>query len=232
MISGTTVIYAVIAGFVPSFIWLFFWLREDAQHSEPRSLLIATFVAGMLTVIAALVCEKYLSDLIADDTWRYISWAAVEETLKLIAVAIIALHGDYNKEPLNAMIYCTVVALGFAAVENTLFALGPISSGSIAESIVSGNLRFIGATLVHTVSSALIGFSLGYVFYRGYLAKFIALVFGLSAAIALHAAFNLSIISLSGTDTLRVFAWVWGAVVILIVMFEEIKAVRPRTLRL
>ena len=232
MAHGTTLVYAIIAGLIPSLIWLFFWLREDAAHSEPRAMLIATFVAGMLTVVAALFTEQYIASLVTEQTWQYILWAAAEEVLKFVAVAVIALNTDYNDEPIDAMIYCIVVALGFAAVENTLFAMGPLSAGSIAESIVNGNMRFIGATLVHTVSSALIGFSLGWAFYRGRLAKTFAVILGLSAAIGLHAAFNLSIITTSGADTLRTFAWVWGAVVILIVLFEEVKAVSPKIERL
>ncbi len=229
MPSSYTLIYAIIAGLVPSFIWLFFWLREDATDSEPRSMLVGTFIAGMLAVIAALFVEKYISDMVSNESTRYIWWAATEEILKFIAVAIIALNSHYNDEPIDAMIYCIVAALGFAAVENMLFAMGPLSAGSIAESVVTGNMRFIGASLVHTVCSAVIGFSLGLTFYRHWIVKVIALLVGLSAAITLHAAFNLSIISTSGSDTLRVFAWVWAAVVILIVLFEEVKAVRPRT---
>jgi len=38
----------------------------------------------------------------------------------------------------------------------------------------------------------------------------------------------LSIISSTSVDTLKVFAWVWGAVVILIIIFEEIKGLEIR----
>lgn len=88
-------------------------------------------------------------------------------------------------------------------------------------------MRFVGATLVHIVSSAIIGFSVGMTFYCGYIAKFLSATAGLAVAIAAHAAFNIAIVNSSGTDALRTFGWVWGAVVILIVLFEEVKAVRP-----
>jgi RsiW-degrading membrane proteinase PrsW (M82 family) len=126
------------------------------------------------------------------------------------------------------MIYCATVALGFAAVENTLFIMGPLSIGSVSQAIVTGNMRFIGATLVHVVSSCFVGFLLGYTFYHRIWTKIIAVVFGLAGAIALHAAFNLSILNVSSVDALKAFGWVWGAVVILIILFEEIKAVHPR----
>jgi hypothetical protein len=91
-------------------------------------------------------------------------------------------------------------------------------------------MRFIGATLVHVVSSAFIGFMIGYVFYHRWFAKMIAIFIGLAGAIALHATFNLSIINASSVDTLKAFGWIWGAVVILIILFEEVKAVRPKPL--
>ncbi|MFA6295006.1 MAG: PrsW family glutamic-type intramembrane protease [Candidatus Paceibacterota bacterium] len=224
----STFILAIIAGVTPSLIWLWFWLHEDKTNPEPKSLIETTFISGILAVIAAVFAEKYISEIVSDISIRYTLWAAVEEIFKFVAVAVIALKSTENDEPIDAMIYCIVVALGFAAVENTLFIMGPFSSGEIASGIVTGNMRFIGATLVHIVCSATVGFAMGYVFYRGYLAKCIALILGLSSAIALHAAFNISIINSGSANTLQTFAWVWGAVVILIVLFEEIKAVRQK----
>ena len=89
-------------------------------------------------------------------------------------------------------------------------------------------MRFIGATLVHVVSTATIGFALGWAYYRSAAAKLVALVIGLCSAIAIHAAFNLSIVAGGSADTLKAFSWIWGAVVILIVLFEEVKAVKPK----
>ena len=227
--NAGTLAYAILAGVLPSLIWLVFWTKEDA-HPEPKPLLAAAFCGGALAVIAAIFAEKYIADIIADPSTRYTLWAGCEEIVKFTAVAVIALNTDYNDEPIDAMIYCITVALGFAALENTLFILGPLSTGDIARSIVTENMRFIGATLVHVVSSATVGFALGYAYYRSRFTKAIAGIIGLGAAIALHAAFNLSIVNGGSSETLRAFAWVWGAVVILIVLFEEIKAVRPRLL--
>ncbi len=220
--------YALAAGLLPSLLWLFFFIHEDHSHSRHRRIIFACFLGGMAAVIAAVFAEKSISDSVTDPSMRYTLWAAVEEVLKFLAVAIIALHTRANEEPIDAMIYCATVALGFAAVENTLFIMGPLSSGAVSQAIVTGNMRFIGATLVHVVSSSFVGFILGYAFYRGYFAKILSVVAGLAGAIALHATFNLSIINASSADTLKTFGWVWGAVVILIILFEEIKAVHPR----
>jgi RsiW-degrading membrane proteinase PrsW (M82 family) len=229
--SGTSLFYAFLAGALPSFIWLWFWVREDSGHPEPRWLLLLTFLGGFIAVLGAIYGERYIASVVADSPLRYTLWAATEEIAKFMAVLVIALASDYNDEPIDAMVYCIVVALGFSALENTFFLLEPVSSGAIATSIVSENMRFIGATLVHIVSSASVGFSLGLVFYRGRLAKVIAATIGLAVAVALHTGFNLAIISdTNWQDTLQTFAWFWGAVVILMILFEEIKGLRPRLL--
>ena len=74
-------------------------------------------------------------------------------------VSMVALHSVHNKEPIDAMIYCIVVALGFAALENTFFIMDPLLNGEVTKGLLTGNMRFIGSTLVHIVSSASIGFA-------------------------------------------------------------------------
>lgn len=226
--SLNSLIYAFLAGLLPSLVWLWFWMREDRLHPEPSSLVAVTFFGGMFAVAASVWAEQYIAGIYTDPTMRYTLWAAVEEIAKFIVVAIIALRSRANDEPIDAMVYCIIAALGFAALENALFIMGPLSNGEVARAVVTGNMRFIGATLLHIVSSATVGFALGWVYYRDFFSKIFAVIFGLAGAIAIHAAFNLSIINSSSSDTLRTFMWIWGAVVILIVLFEEVKLVRPK----
>lgn len=225
----TVIGYALLSGILPALLWLWFWLKEDNLHPEPKSLVAGTFIVGGIVVLVALVLEKIVADIGLTNTHRYVAWAAIEEIVKYVAVAIIALRSRHMDEPIDAMIYCITVALGFAAVENTLFIISPLGDGDIARSIVTGNMRFIGATLVHIVSSAAIGFMIGLSFYRNKFLKFIAVASGLILAIGLHSAFNLSIINASATNTLRVFAWVWAAIIILLILFEEVKVIKPKS---
>lgn len=224
-----TIAYALLAGLLPALLWLLFWLREDNLHPEPKSLITGTFISGMLVVVVAVFLEKYAADIISDEKYRYIAWAAIEEVTKFLAVAIIALRSRNMDEPVDAMIYCITVALGFAALENALFILSPLDTGDITRSIVTGNMRFIGATLVHVVCSASIGFMIGLTFYKNAFLKAISLIFGVILAVTLHAGFNLSIINETVTNTLKVFGWVWLAVVILIILFEEVKSIKPKS---
>lgn len=221
-------LYALAAGVIPSLIWLFFWTREDHEDPEPRSLLAACFIVGMIAVVTAIPVEQWIASATSDVQSRYILWAAAEEILKFIVVAVVALRTRSNNEPIDAMIYFVTAALGFAALENTLFIMGPLAGGNVLSGFVTGNLRFVGATLVHVVSSALIGFSIGFTFYRNRFIKLVSWLVGLAGAIAIHSSFNLAIANASSMDTLRTFGWIWGGVVILIVLFEEVKAVRPK----
>ncbi|MDP3962523.1 MAG: PrsW family glutamic-type intramembrane protease [bacterium] len=223
----TNIVYALLAGILPAMLWLWFWLKEDNLHPEPRNILAITFIAGGVSVIIAIIFEKIAQDFITDSVYKYVVWAAIEEIVKFSAVAIVALRSKYMDEPIDAMIYCITVALGFSALENALFILSPLNSGQLAASIVTGNLRFIGATLVHVVSSAFIGFAVGLAFYRGAIVKSFSVIIGVIIAVALHTSFNLAIINGTATDTLKVFGWVWVATIILIILFEEVKIIRP-----
>jgi protease PrsW len=225
----TTVIYALLAGLLPSLLWLWFWLREDNVHPEPRSVIAYSFIAGAIAVVIAIILEKWVQTFVFDSAMRYVAWAGIEELVKFGVVVLIAFHSNVLDEPIDAMIYCITVALGFAALENALFVLSPLAAGELSKSIVTGNLRFVGASLVHVISSAMIGFMIGFSFYRGIFAKTMCITLGIILAVALHAAFNLAIIYGTAMTTLKVFGFVWGAAVILIILFEEVKAVHQKS---
>jgi RsiW-degrading membrane proteinase PrsW (M82 family) len=226
--TGSQFLAALLVGLIPSLLWLFFWLREDSTHSEPRWLLAGCFLAGMIMTLVSIPIEQWLAGIAHTETAKYTFWAATEEILKFAAVGVVALRSRWNDEPIDAIIYCIAVALGFAALENTLFVMNPLTHGDLAASIIHGNLRSIGATLVHVVASAAVGFSLGFNFYHGRVAKFFSWIIALAGAILVHASFNISIVHAAATDALKSFGWIWGAVVIMIILFEEVKAVAPR----
>ena len=86
----------------------------------------------------------------------------IEEVLKFIFAYILVLRSKDDNEPIDPIIFMITTALGFAAIENMLFLIDPITSNNLHLSIYTGNLRFIGAMLLHTVSSATIGIFIGF----------------------------------------------------------------------
>jgi RsiW-degrading membrane proteinase PrsW (M82 family) len=100
------------------------------------------------------------------------------------------------EEPVDTIIYMIVSALGFAAVENILLLVSkePFSLKLVEISF----LRFLGATFLHALSSAIIGFYIGLSFFRK--KERIKLIsFGVFIASLLHGFYNFSIIRFGGS---------------------------------
>jgi RsiW-degrading membrane proteinase PrsW (M82 family) len=120
-----------------------------------------------------------------------------------------------------------VAALGFVALENTLFIINPLLQQDIAGSIVTGQLRFVGASLLHIVSSSTIGASLAFTFYKNKHIKRMSLFGGFLLAVFFHTAFNLFILNAGNLGTFLTFSTVWAGVAILFWIFEKVKTVVP-----
>lgn len=226
--SASTLFFSLIGGVLPALLWLWFWLREDRLHPEPRSLLCMSFLWGMLVVLFALPIEKWIWGMTSDMTLVIIGWSVVEETLKFLAAYFGALRARENDEPIDSLIYLITAALGFAALENTLFLAGAVTTGGFVDGLDLGVLRFVGASLLHVVASGTLGFFLAIGFYKRGSTRKIDAVIGLTAAIVLHALFNLFILKGEGSSlyTLSVFSFVWLAVILLLVGFEKVKQIR------
>jgi RsiW-degrading membrane proteinase PrsW (M82 family) len=220
-----TLLYAFIGGLLPALLWLWFFLREDRAHPEPRSIIVIAFTAGMLSVLAVIPAERAVMAY-ASGTTLIILWSAIEEVFKYAAAVIAAFwHKDLD-EPVDTIVYMITVALGFAAFETGLFLLEPFTEGDIAGGILTGNLRFMGAALLHTLASAIVGACIAFTFYKGPVVKFISLCTGLILATALHALFNFFIMESNGEKASLVFFAVWLGIIVLFLLFEKAKRVR------
>ena len=225
MISGETFLYAAIGGLLPALLWLWFWLREDRKNPEPKQLIFLAFIMGALTIPFVIPLQKYAQTVLTGALLIFI-WAAIEEVFKYGFAYFSVLKRKDMNEPIDGVVYMISIALGFAALENTLFLLDPLSNGYIAESILTGNFRFFGATLLHLLSSATVGVFIAFGFYRSPGAKWLLTSFGIILAIVLHTLFNFFIINSNGTSMLFVFGSVWVGIIILLFVLEKIKRLR------
>ncbi len=240
MPGAETIFFALLGGILPALLWLWFWLQEDRLHPEPRGMIIRTFIAGMIAVPLVLPIEQYFQAKYSFDfTFVIFLWACAEEVFKWAAAGLAAFDTKEYDEPIDAAVYMLTAALGFSAMENTMFLLTSIANTGLVESFVTGNLRFIGATLLHVLASGIVGFFMGEAFYRGWFTKKIYLVVGLLSAIVLHALFNVYIMNYVGSNIFVlfgrsveisrlfiIFALVWVAVILLIVGFEKVKRLK------
>ena len=226
---------AALGGLIPALIWLWFWIRED-EHPEPWQYIVLVFVLGMIMVPIVIPFQKTIE--VYTETLKcvafiplltYFLWAGLEEVFKYAAAYFAALRNPVNDEPIDPVIYMIVAALGFAALENTLYLIDPVSQKLVVDSVVIANLRFIGATLLHVVSSAIVGIFLAYSFYKPVKEKIIYLILGLFFATLLHAMFNVVLISekdIGGPIAALFITWI--AAMILIITFEKVKKIKRK----
>ena len=219
-IDPSTVFLALMGSIIPAVIWLFFWIREDSEHPEPRTIIIIAFIAGIISVIPTFMLEEIASRHIQNQQDLYVIWALIEELMKFGAAFLVALDTRFYDEPMDAIIYMIIVALGFAAAENFLFMAG---SGNLVSGFLTGSMRFVGATLLHTLASAMIGVSIAIAYNKNRIAKLACLLIGISAAVLLHTSFNIFIIKDNGNDISSVFISLWMAIILLLVFFEKLK---------
>jgi RsiW-degrading membrane proteinase PrsW (M82 family) len=132
-----------------------------------------------------------------------------------------------DDEPIDPVIYMVTTALGFSALENMFFLTNTLIQDGITISIITMNLRFTGATLLHVISSAAIGIAIGLSFYKDTNMKRFYLFIGLLISAILHISFNLFIIINDGKNTISIFFFVWVMIAILILLFEKLKKVHP-----
>lgn len=245
LVALTPISIALLGGVLPALVWLWFWHKQDRECPEPKGLILLSFIAGMAIVYLVLPVEKYISYSLpwisqtihtlsiqlnfsapTDESLKIFLWSFTEEFAKFLVVFLIALQSKYFDEPLDAIIYLITAALGFAAMENALYILRDLAQGGLSQIILDGNLRFIGATILHTVSSAFIGITLALAFYYSRYVKIFVIALGILAASLLHTYFNLSIMGTQNvSDMLLVFAQFWLAIFVIIVLIRVIKEI-------
>ncbi|MEX1028065.1 MAG: PrsW family glutamic-type intramembrane protease [Candidatus Paceibacterota bacterium] len=224
-------IVAFAGGILPALFWLWFWLREDRTHPEPTSRLVITFIAGMVAALVALELQLiYGQYFVSSVALAMFGIAAIEELVKYAASYFTALQTNVFDEPIDAPIYMITAALGFAALENAFYLAQALTPElNFLPGLVSGNIRFMGSTLLHLLASATVGVALGLAFYRGVMTRIIFTSVGLGIAIVLHTAFNYLIIASVDNESSELMfaalALVWFAIIILLLFFEKIKAV-------
>lgn len=215
----------IVLGLLPGFAWLLFYLKEDL-HPEPKRLIISTFAAGMAFAFFALALQVLANPALSKigiaslTPISLIILAFIEELMKFCAAYVVVHKSAAFDEPVDAMIYMVVAALGFATLEN----LGALHGSQSQTALISGvfqtaSLRFVGATLLHSLTSALVGYYWAISIRDFNAERFI--VFGILLATGLHAVFNYLILNYGNAVYPVVFVTIVGFFVLS--DFEKLK---------
>jgi RsiW-degrading membrane proteinase PrsW (M82 family) len=175
----------------------------DVTTNEPLSLLVATFLLGVLTANFAAVLNSVLQPFfgplgaIGMVLFFLLVVGPVEEAVKLLAVRLYAYTDDRFDAVLDGAVYGAMAGLGFAVIENALYITRQLPNGGMdlgfgPELIgVGGGITAIRALAGpgHVIYSAIAGYYLG-------LAKFNPgkrgpiVVKGIIIAALIHATYN------------------------------------------
>lgn len=181
----------IIFGFLPSIIWLLFFLRKDS-HPEPKGMVLKVFFWGLLITLPAIFLEKGIYEGIKilnlpEIFYIFFGIALVEESLKYLVVRDKVLKNPEFDEPSDAMLYMIIAALGFVALENILVLFS--SPFRFSEMFSISLLRFIGATFLHALCSGSWGYFLALSFFKRKKQTELFMA-GISTALISHGFFN------------------------------------------
>lgn len=187
--------------FLPSIIWLCFFLKFD-QHPEPKNYIARVFLWGMLVAALAFYSEPIFFDLVKYGmliSGIVLNWTAmgviivapfIEEILKYGAAKIgyWEFPSEFD-EPVDFMIYLITAALGFAAIENVKYVLAFVNQGGLLGGIILLLGRFLMSTFLHALTAAIIGFFVA-ISWEHRRQRLSWLTMGLVLAISIHSAYN------------------------------------------
>jgi RsiW-degrading membrane proteinase PrsW (M82 family) len=232
-------LHSFILGFWPILIWIIvFALIIKSQLKKKLSLKRSLIFFGLGMLITPFVWhgESLYSKLlninlnnlnnelsIGNLILGYLGITCIEELSKFAGAYLLLKKNKYFNEIINAMIYLIVLALGFGLVENFLAVTQDLTTSSwLMIALETLSLRFIGANLIHALSSGLIGFFWALTLVKG---KKQYLFTGLILGILLHTFFNIAIIRLPESyGSLALYLISFTLFLITIILFTLLKS--------
>jgi protease PrsW len=141
-------------------IMLYIYLK-DKHEREPLSLLLISFVYGMLGTLLTVFISFPVDFLVVlhDDNYidqfysAFFKVALVEEFSKFVFVRFILYNNRNFNEPFDGIVYAVMVGMGFATLENVLYVF--------EFGWETGVLRMFTAVPAHATFAVMMGYFLG-----------------------------------------------------------------------
>ncbi|HHY47139.1 MAG TPA: PrsW family intramembrane metalloprotease [Firmicutes bacterium] len=191
--SSPDILTLILVSLVPGLLWVAFFYRQDKYEPEPKYLVIRSFTYGAIAVLPAIIVELPFREVTQAGPQNLLRLALVtilvvgvaEESFKLLAVRLAAYENHAFNEVMDGIVYSVSSGLGFAALENLLYAS--------AFGATVGLVRAFVTCLAHASFSGISGYYLG----KAKLCPEAAVTLvarGLGIAIVLHGLYDFLII--------------------------------------
>jgi len=200
---------------VPIYLVLVLWI--DRYEAEPYWMLgtaffwgalVAVFFAFVINTAGAVAVVRLTNDVRAAETYgAVISAPIVEETAKALILFIFFFwKKDEFDGVIDGIVYAAMVGLGFAMTENIQYYGRAVTQAGGGDLTLVFILRGALAPFSHPMFTSLTGIGLGLARQsRNGFVKVIAPVFGLLAAISMHAIWNGSAVMFGGVGFILMY---------------------------
>ncbi len=230
------------SGAVPALVAMVVVDRLDAKRPEPRSLRWLVVIAGMISVLPAIVIEEYIAKTYGTQlqppgiTYQggtfaaFVMAAAVEEACKISVIYWVVWQRPEFDERMDGIVYGSRAGLGFALVENVKYLLSATSTSGFLSMWI---MRAVLAVPGHAMWSGMIGYSAA----RRRFDKYgLGLVGGYLLAVAFHGLYDMTAfvqgpLALEGHTTLSLLVLPALAAITLLGFFT-LRAMARNALRL
>jgi RsiW-degrading membrane proteinase PrsW (M82 family) len=122
----------MIAAITPGISLLSYFYLKDKYESEPISMVARLFIFGAILVFPMMIIQRAFVLGFGENPFifSFVYSAGMEECIKFIIVYFVIYKHVFFDEPYDGIVYAVALSLGFATVENVIYALVDYSSFS------------------------------------------------------------------------------------------------------
>jgi len=187
-------IFLLLLAILPGFVICFLIIRADRFEKEPKWLMALAFIFGALITYPTMLVEGLATNLGWEESGNFFKVfffallfvGLIEEFFKFICLALPYFRKEFN-EPLDGIVYAVLIAMGFATLENIIYA-DRFGISTVA-------LRAFTAVPAHGAFAVIMGYYVGLSKVEINTTEKIKLIlFGLGIASFLHGLYDFFII--------------------------------------
>ncbi|MFX3633512.1 MAG: glutamic-type intramembrane protease PrsW [Candidatus Pristimantibacillus sp.] len=199
------------AAVAPGVSLLTYLYLKDRYDSEPIHMVIRMFFLGVLIVVPIVVVQRGLQMWWGENPvlFSFFESAGVEEFVKwFVLYHIIYNHTEFD-EPYDGIVYAASISLGFATLENVLYAIySPATFGTLLA-------RALLPVSAHALFGVMMGYYLGKAKFANTKKRRAFLTISLCLPLLLHGTYDWMMITLKTNwmyfiIPFMIALWIWG----------------------
>ncbi len=210
----------ILLAIFPGLVIALLIYRADKYEHEHWLPLGITFLMGVLITFPIIKLQEWYNDLGWDSNhtlWStfisaFILVSLSEETCKCLGLLIYPFRKKFFNEPLDGIVYSVMIGMGFATLENLLYAFR-YDIGTTA-------VRALTAVPAHATFAAIMGFYVGRAKFRPH-GKWKLILKGWAIAVGIHGLYDFFILQQLSEELITV-----ALLILSVSMFFAIRMIR------